>query len=122
MSINANEVRIGNWLKRDSQPNGFHVDSQSFFIIEQHPNWYEPIPISEDILMACGFEKDNHRKYSTAYLKNKIRIRHLKGDNKFVLNRYGSVYLSIHTLHQLQNLFFALTGEELQIDESKLNP
>ena len=71
----------------------------------------KPIHLTEDILVKLGFKKTaNPRelKYGdySILLLNEIR---------FVIYNYmeNPPSVKVSTVHQLQNLFFALTGEEL---------
>ena len=70
-----------------------------------------PIPLTEEILLKFGFEKTaNPRelKYDdySILLLNEIR---------FVICNYmeNPPSVKVSTVHQLQNLFFSLTGKEL---------
>ena len=72
-----------------------------------------PIPLTEEILLKFGFEKTaNPRelKYDdySILLLNEIR---------FVICNYmeNPPSVKVSTVHQLQNLFFALTGQELPL-------
>lgn len=83
---------------------------------------YEPIPITEDWLLRMGFEKALWEKnYPLYFNRNKD-------------NYSNSISVSVHTdfsrvnvvnqslrvlkyLHEFQNLYHALTGEELTIKE-----
>ena len=78
-----------------------------------------PIKLTEEILLKCGFEK----------VKNKIDIFEKKRLRLFIGSRgqflaylieedtTSAHYInSYEYLHQLQNLYFALTGEELKIN------
>ena len=72
-----------------------------------------PIPLTEEILLKFGFEKTaNPRelKYGgySILLLNEIR---------FVICNYmeNPPSVKVSTVHQLQNLFFALTGQELPL-------
>jgi hypothetical protein len=88
----------------------------------------EPILLSEDILLKCGFEQDKNVSTTFtmilntyplspsiklyAYLnqsRNVHGMRIIQGKNKL-----GNM-LSINSVHQLQNLCYVLTGEELSI-------
>lgn len=78
----------------------------------------KPIPLTEEILLKCGFEKP-------AYSFNGD-IFHLTEWDKYPLNwcvamnKNGAVLVEkLKYLHQLQNLYFALTGKELDIDLSR---
>ena len=85
----------------------------------------KPIPLTEELLLKCGFRGS----YS-----NELYINIKKGTNlyslgyNFIENRcYLDVDFTfidldneIKYLHQLQNLYFVLTGEELKIIPSNL--
>lgn len=74
-----------------------------------------PIPITEEILLKCGFEKVRYEKYAHNKL-NKLRAYPHVMKNGFGAYIMGAYTLpNIKYLHQLQNLYFALTGEELNI-------
>ena len=72
----------------------------------------QPIPLTEEWLLKFGFEKnittDLHPTFS-------YDILNVNDGIVYVLN-YGFVN-HIKYIHQLQNLYFALTGEELKIKE-----
>jgi len=72
-------------------------------------NSFKPIPITEEWLLKAGFEKDETDWW---YIDD------------FGVKRYDNdcfVFYTLNTiikfLHQLQNLYFALTGEELTINQ-----
>ena len=78
-----------------------------------------PIPLTEDILLKCGFESH----YSTFYLANSdFDISYndeLENGISICVGDYcprGRCFEHIKFLHQLQNLYFALTGTELEIN------
>lgn len=70
-----------------------------------------PIELTEGILLKCGFEWSHYhpdtaqREY---YINNDFGI-------ELFNERYYKLNTEIKYLHQLQNLYFALTGEELEI-------
>ena len=72
------------------------------------------VPITSEILLACGFEKP-------AYSYNG-KIFHLSEWDAYPLNwlvamnKNGAVIIDrLKYLHQLQNLYFALTNQELDV-------
>ena len=78
----------------------------------------KPIPLTEEILLKCGFEKClNQYK-----LRTKLDTRNGKNVPFIILDLDGFEYddLRLQTklkhVHQLQNLYFALTNEELKIE------
>ena len=74
---------------------------------------FEPILLTRDILEKCGFENFNVNDQYSSYKKGPLTIRFVAG-NAIRANirdcEFGCQYL-----HQLQNLYFDLTGEELEI-------
>jgi hypothetical protein len=70
----------------------------------------QPIPLTEEWLLKFGFEK----KKDVYFIKRGIRlypIRDLYYRGEFPIKR------DIIFIHQLQNLYFALMGEELTIKQ-----
>lgn len=78
----------------------------------------EPIVLNEEILQNAGFEEKIGLFTSHHYAKGDLQLK-FNGDY-FERISNGSVSTEAFTLpikyfHQLQNLYFALTGEELEI-------
>ncbi|HEY9701610.1 MAG TPA: hypothetical protein V6C58_04150 [Allocoleopsis sp.] len=103
--ISANELRIGNWVKYDNRYFQIHsiadifptLNTDEFGIGIVDYNNIEPAEITTEILEAAGFE------------------------NKMELYFNGKwTNIEIKYLHQLQNLYHALTGEELEIQLNKI--
>jgi hypothetical protein len=87
---------------------------------------FEPIKLTEEWLIKFGFES-----YSTHVNYNELQIKNKKPNKHIVVrlgiqNKYFSVFnhsecdftelqfiRQLDFVHQLQNLYFALTGEEL---------
>ena len=86
-------------------------------------NNLKPIPITEECLIKFGFyETSRYGKYLEFNINQEQSLRlpickHSEKDFWYVLR--GSV--KIQYVHQLQNLYFALTGEELTLKE-EVNP
>jgi hypothetical protein len=80
---------------------------------------FSPIPLTEDWLVRFGFIFSNNQTQAKKYYN--------ESGNIFGLNFVDGVYeftwgaTPIRFVHQLQNLYFALTGEELQLKESTSN-
>jgi hypothetical protein len=86
---------------------------------------FEPIPLTEEWFLKFGFEKIEVEE--PFFKKNKIEVfKYLKG-NFFLLGGNNTSYgiglhdiwqgmeINIKYIHQLQNLYFALTNEELTL-------
>jgi hypothetical protein len=128
--INANELRIGNLFKRGDEL--VEVDSifRSHFncrrIVDKvdlgnnHQSNYQNIPLTEEILLKCGFSYDTYKTYSLKIAEYCFIQIHFTDDlcvklsESFEIDSHSMEY-GIKNLHQLQNLFFALTNEELEI-------
>ena len=68
------------------------------------------VELTEEILLKCGFEKHNKEFWFKDFFIGLI-------DNSFNLKEGIGVYVAdVYYLHQLQNLYFALTGEELTVN------
>lgn len=78
---------------------------------------YKPIPLSEKWLIKFGFEKQVTR-YMVSYKKGLIDISYFN-KSKVISIYVGAQRIDngerIKHVHQLQNLYFALTGEELEV-------
>ena len=124
--MNAKELRIGNIVELliaggGKFPNEIRpIKASEFFALSEHPNWASPIPLTEEWLLKFGFVRVDHiHGYSFYTLaKNKKNPCHLDiYKNKTVWMGY-MIDQHCTYVHQLQNLYFALTGEELKIEES----
>lgn len=83
-------------------------------IIESPLSTYQPILISQEVLVMCGFEALSSAWYEINDFKILLHWDEKKGysfnyaPNELVLST------SYKYLHQLQNIYFWITGEELQ--------
>lgn len=90
------------------------VEIGDLFRIDEDENSYDGIEINEEWLIKFGFKKDG-RSYK---LKNFGRfIFHLNGVFFYPAGYLDSLFRRdiLKYVHQLENLYFALTGEELII-------
>ncbi len=107
--MTANELRIGNWFIEKGDVKQFDGD---FY----HLLGCVPIPLSQKWLEKFGFE---YSEFEDLYQKGGYDVD--TKDNvycHFYINEYGDWYKDIEHVHQLQNLYFALTGEELTIKDT----
>jgi hypothetical protein len=131
--IKSSELRIGNWVE---EYNPHHPQYKNFVkvesvneeginligsvdydcgIIEANP-CINPIPLTPELLVKCGFNEfsKNYFIYGDYSLLQDMGGWHFdyidadsRGDRSIAYPQH---------LHQLQNLYFALTGEELSIE------
>jgi hypothetical protein len=103
--MKANELRLGNYVYDNLggvlKIKGISLDSTLSHI--------KPIPLTEEWFLKFGF----HKKYKS----------YEKGDFSFINGGYNKLAYKLSIIentpkyvHQLQNLYFALTGEELTIE------
>ena len=111
--MKAEELRIGNWIRYAGQEieltrQKFKLSVFTLGLDELH----EPIPLTKEWLIRFGFEYN----YSfDLYSKSGFDIQLLENGIEFYIGEYGSYFTWIECIHQLQNLYFALTGTELTI-------
>jgi len=137
--MDVRELRIGNLVKSGD----FEVVVESIYdkSISYTNNWgdksvsfdFEPIPLTEEWLLKFGFRGDstdegvkvglslfresNSTKYISTLLKyintaSPITIT-FRNDSDCIYLDYNTKLSDCKHVHQLQNLYFALTGQEL---------
>lgn len=125
--MKANELRIGNLFVDKYTKEVISVIELTEDVItftgEFTGIWQaEPIPLTEEWLLKFGGEKEYYEPDSDEYY---LIIRHDKFDITFEDENTIYLYISDETfpikyVHRLQNIWFALTGEELIYNDSKL--
>jgi hypothetical protein len=131
------ELRIGNYIRLDSTKDWYPKNEGHWIKVEsvsdegingEHVHgvgleWqtiegkFEPIPLTEDILLKCGFELSGSEFGIDCFEEGELRL-----DKKTFAPRFYDYDSScdlpyfIEHLNQLQNLYFALTNEELKVN------
>jgi hypothetical protein len=106
--MRENELRVGVYIYYCEEV--FEVDAEC---IKMHmgddlDDAYRPIPLTEEWLLKFGFE-------ITDNFQTKDRFQTHKQDG-IIWFEYGYIVVELNYVHQLQNLYFALTNEELTIN------
>jgi hypothetical protein len=130
--MKANELRIGNFIMFSETGAKFRVveiDNYGFRVANANEDtWignynFEGIPLTEEWLLKLGFILLSESKYSKkfecinndsfcfSFPKLGANVHH------YGMSYRGELLSNIKHVHQLQNLYFALTGEELTIKE-----
>lgn len=126
--IKSTELRIGNWVYVDLGTPSLtpHCISERDMVdicsnrLKETDIELISIPLSPEILTQwCGFESGD----SIIYLKSPIQPREDRPTYLFYCDKRAPLkysrtihdYIEIIYLHQLQNLYFALTGIELEV-------
>jgi hypothetical protein len=125
--MEANELRLGNLCEYFIQDNvekdywvKNKIDIQDLELCLKEKEYfnklYQPIPLTPEILEKCGFYFEKHWYKRIANLD--FFICSLGNMDEFYLLQFGScgIMPPCKYLHQLQNLYFALTGEELTVN------
>jgi hypothetical protein len=118
--MNANELKIGNYYNNNGQIKKITPsDIEEVFISERI--WCEPLPITKELLLKFGFNNWLENEYSLSngyfycsfkFYKNGRIDTYFCGQNERFKNKDTMFFKYVH---QLQNLYFALTGEELTL-------
>jgi hypothetical protein len=108
--MNANELRLGNWVcilgtEIYREINSLRLHEISIGL----ENTLRPIPLTEDWLLKFGFKwKNQGLRLGSFCIRQEI--------NSYVIylsNESHNTKVDLKHVHQLQNLYFALTGIEL---------
>lgn len=136
--IEKTDLRIGNWvMDRDNRLvriGAIHNAAGAYiaFFKEDYPKGgdycgdLKPVPLTEEILIACWFEKDN---YGTFHIPIKygqfLCIKYYESNGKKGWSPaidFGDCMKQLpdkNYLHELQNAYYALSSMELEIDLTK---
>jgi len=133
MSIKPQDLRIGNWYLSVKFGIPVKCDLSDLYNLcanadgaTDHPpidQMFEPIALTEEWLLKCKQINYRYDKYifMAGMVRYDIDINHKRYQAKdiTIIAEYDNVQLAIagiNYVHQLQNLHFALTGEELTIN------
>jgi len=126
--IKINELRIGNIIllswKNAVNPSTRKVDLGAFMDLASNGSGsaynYEPIPLTEEWLSKFGFDKigKNFRKFYEYNPNLKEFVLYYNNSTGFYEIKANNLMCTILSVHQLQNLYFALTGKELELSDA----
>ena len=128
--MEASELRIGNLLNFDDLNGYISIEKIISICKEYEVYWcetenfegellsaFQPIPLTEEWLIKFGGQKDRNKDiYISVNKDNDLRI-YLSKVGILICKDYFCPlfgYPHIIHVHQLQNLFYAITGEELK--------
>jgi hypothetical protein len=131
-NIKATELRIGNYIKLMFNYEDYEtiqVTSDELVDVDKKRADYEPLPLTEEWLFKFGFKNidkgdndyitytDSNHDY---YLQ--IDVRRKDGKYSILDNSFDDLrdfsMVDISYVHQLQNMYFTLTGEELILNKT----
>ena len=121
--MKASELRIGNYYNQFE--NTEKVSWSTLKTLEESTTeqlWCKPIPLTDEWLLKFGFEKDGDSFiYGNGWLIVDFPTVHYSFDiwtfneNYPTTSDWTEIPSNIEYVHQLQNLYFALTNEELKL-------
>jgi len=125
--MKAQDLRIGNYYHWYAESKIYLYEIQAKDFCKHNIKNFEPIPLTEEWLLKFGFEKVRidytlthcyhyQNEYCWIYLiHGGFEFEFITGNHRFNLMR------NFEHVHQLQNLYFALTGQELTIKSNDNN-
>lgn len=123
----ANELRIGNYIMGDRRkPYRFELYDFSDWWNDHNSHEFgdhiKPIPLTEEWLLKFGFDKFKSKNYGIKcgscwmYLDNPKEMGDWQDCYCWTFDKFK--FIELKYVHQLQNLYFALTENELTIKEN----
>jgi hypothetical protein len=121
--MKASELRIGNIVRYGA--NNRVLDAELFLQLLKYTTPFDPIPLTEEWLLKLGFKQCGYEMLSWKH-ETLLPSFNLDGinwadfdepDYQFLNYKVADEILRIDYVHQLQNLYFALTSEELKQQE-----
>jgi len=120
--MKASELRIGNWVNHQEHKcvRVTDIDSKNIgydWHDGDRSGWYDiddfkPIQLTDEWLLKFGFDVGNYKNYySNDNLICELHFDDFNNEFDCVIDRYSIT--TIKYVHELQNLYFALTNEEL---------
>lgn len=124
--MKATELRIGNYIEKSlkSGQGRSVIDKVTFTnlqrIFEESGSMnFNPIQLTEELLIKCGWGKGEYDSEYTdnVSLKQEVLSYNVNSQMFCIETNCDVIEIKhIQYLHQLQNLYFALTGQELEIN------
>jgi hypothetical protein len=127
--MDVKELRVGNTVYcfgTNGGPNEWvelNISPQHIQTCFDHPELFKPISLTEDWLLKFGFIRNgSYLNWSISYFfireEKKLTIEGEYGFCASITYRDKFAMISmLKYVHELQNLYFALTGEELTIKD-----
>ena len=105
--INANELRLGNWINYAGHP--VQCSLSDLYICDSN-DLHSGIHLTEEWLLRMGFVED--KIWKKCFRRGKFEVEFIDNDWRYELL---NMVVILDWVHQLQNLHFATMREELEI-------
>ena len=120
--MKANELRIGNYLNgKQGHVIVTEIRTNNIVKIQDNTSSFDvgtclvAIPTTTEWLLKLGFK---YNESSSLYEKRGYDVDIKDGEYcHFYIPEFGDWYQDTEYIHQLQNLYFALTWEELKLEQ-----
>lgn len=128
--MKASDLMIGNYFNSNGNIDVVTPNEIEALFESENREWIKPIPLTEEWLVKFGFEwQPKKETYRIEYNIKKhgvkkgkaISIHAFKDEDVWVITLFEVVFIDDVTptvlkyLHELQNLYYCLTGEQLKI-------
>lgn len=128
--MKTNELRLGNWVMgigymrvtelKIELGNNFITASNKDVVYMDEEDSFQPIELTEEVLLKIGFEKFEkmfRMKLSEFHLDYFIAVGVLRIYKKLTDCYFDkNLEIKCEFLHQLQNAYYCLTNEELEVE------
>ena len=128
--MKANELRIGNWYKSVKWNRSVQCELSDLYDLCAKSDgsyndppineMFEPIPLTEEWLLKFGFEGNSIFGANIKYKIGYFEVWYFGEPDRYMLENLKNMRVYIEYVHQLQNLYFALTGTELLIKNKEI--
>jgi len=130
----ANELRMGSLIEKDnvmykflsleqnhastSEYRWYWVETLDGKLGKYYSSHFNPIPLTPEILEKCGLKNGNSELDRNVFYSTNKHLAQFSVNISGSFGIYVGVFIALRSvhleyLHQLQNLYFALTNEEL---------
>lgn len=128
--MKATELRIGNILRtggstvEGQSPRYFAVTAEDLVVISEGGSKSLPVELNMDMMLRLGFVSPVKNQYwrqwrlvNGWHIGEWVATEQVAGFEETGVFYYGEHYTDVRYVHQLQNLYYALTGLELTFEE-----
>jgi hypothetical protein len=112
--MKPNEIRVDNWCQSPYEKEPFKIKAEHILQLEQGMDELSilGIPLTPEILVKAGFRQSisNEKVYVLKIGENNLMLK-----NDVAWFYWAGLSYPFKYLHQIQNLVYAIHGEELNI-------
>ena len=122
--MEAKDLRIGNYIDYTTEREIVTMQTTYEYLrlIHNGNKNFKPIQLTEEWLLKFGFKYNKLQFCSNTIIVHQYKIKGIclsideRKVNKHEYSFFGNNFIrTVKHVHQLQNLYFALTGEELKL-------